>query len=260
MWKATLHPRDARGRFARHSGTANKADKKWYELPATAEPLGSGSLYRRLTSGKPPAFRISGGSPETRKNAQEVMADATRDFPTEFVNTAELKLTEKLAGSVRSIITGSDNDPLVHGVYDKLDQSISMRASAFDNIVLGPSTRVFLEEQGWFSPSGIKVSALRTLTHEFGHHLDVKQSPAEKEQMLSEIAGALDFSPQEPGESFYAWMTRNEDKVILNVGTYAATNQHELTAELWTEYAGQREKARPAAQIVGRYYLKAFGK
>lgn len=118
-----------------------------------------------------------------------------------------------------------------------------------------------MERNGWFSAAEKgETSAHSQLSHEYGHHLDFAMSPSVRYAMLKDVGMALGFKNQElvrhnPSGEF----TPAEKAVIVNkVGTYAATNNRELVAEL---YKSSRLAANPstAAKVVGSYMDDMFG-
>jgi hypothetical protein len=108
-------------------------------------------------------------------------------------------------------------------------------------------------ENGWFTKSGEDITE-HVISHEYGHHLHHvlrRETPERNAAMLGEIAAELGVvsDPADPT----AWVTKNKAAIIAKLGTYAATNDRELIAELFAEWWGKRDGASPAARIVGRY-------
>jgi hypothetical protein len=131
------------------------------------------------------------------------------------------------------------------------------------------TTGEFKNGAGFFSDSGDANFAQRSVSHEYGHHLDhllEDNAPATHAKMMDEALGALGrrkpkastvpageirgnvHLDQSPG----GWLSRNKAKVANRVSTYGTANRRELIAELYAEY---KHAAKPskAATIAGEY-------
>lgn len=125
------------------------------------------------------------------------------------------------------------------------------------------TTGEFKNGAGFFSNSGDANFAQRSMSHEYGHHLDhvlEDNSPATYNKMMDEVLGALGrrkprATPAGEIRGAYSpvgWLAKNKSKIVNRVSTYGATNRRELMAELYAEY---KHAAKPskAATIAGDY-------
>lgn len=130
-------------------------------------------------------------------------------------------------------------------------------------------TGEFKNKAGFFSNSGDANFAQRSVSHEYGHHLDYeleKSAPSTHAKMMDEVLGALgrrsssarvvpageirgnthiDHSPT-------GWLAKNKAKIVNRVSTYGATNRREMMAELYAEYKHAATPSK-AATIAGDY-------
>lgn len=196
-------------------------------------------------------FEVTGGSLEQRNAVRATMDEVTRGFPKKFT---DVPVAIKNPSSPSALADYSSG--ILAG------QRIRVRPSLVDEHGTEKNKRdaVQMEASGWFTPSGFGDQHKRTLTHEFGHHLDTFIAPKDRDRLLGEIGTSLGLDSRESDESAADWIERNKAKIINSVGTYAATNDHELMAELWTEYAGKGKAARPAARILGEYVARELTK
>lgn len=237
-------------RAAQRAAFAHMGDEHHHLTGSRAKPtqrsLGSGARHRLLASKAAASpVEVLGGTPKQRMVVGQLMKEVAKDFPPELTDKAKVRLM---------------NGPAADFNYFSNEIRISARSA--DDHLAGKYEKHArnLEEVGLHTKSGIKGDLPRLLTHEFGHFLDSQMPGAKREKLHNEVGVALEFSPRRGGESNSDWFRRNKDKIDLGAGSYAATNPDELAAELWTEYAGRRNNARPAARVYGQAVLKELGK
>lgn len=118
----------------------------------------------------------------------------------------------------------------------------------------------------WFSQSGKTDPGVRTMVHEVGHKIDFEMTTAQHKQLRDEIADALQVDRWTDG----AWEGRGrrtsnlltsaqKEAIRRNVGHYAAKNDRELVAELFTEGYLNYDKASPVARLVVDRFTEWFG-
>lgn len=111
---------------------------------------------------------------------------------------------------------------------------------------------------GWFSGSGDESKLGHTLTHEYGHFRDSKlhHQPGgaqRRDALFHELADHIPgASPHPGGGAHEKWIKENREHIINHVGTYAASDQHELIAELYAEHHHSPSPSS-AAKLVGNY-------
>jgi hypothetical protein len=198
---------------------------------------------------------VTGGTLDQRDEVRQAMNDVTKDFPDDVVSPVPVRVASTKGG------TGNAKNAI--GLYSSSSTGKEIlvdQAHHFGDPQGAHRSIARASQIGWYTPSGIDDPLKHTLTHEFGHHLDFSLHREDREKLFSEIGPEIGFAPRKPGEELENWVARNKDKIVLNVGTYAATNDRELMAELWTEYAGKGKAARPAARILGEYVMGKLAK
>lgn len=113
-----------------------------------------------------------------------------------------------------------------------------------------------MELQGWFTKAeNADSSAHAQMTHEYGHHLDNNLPGNVRNEMLQKVGAELGFTHR-PADQLFAPAAKAS--VVNKAGIYAATNKHELVAELYKEGTLSKNPSR-AAQIVRQTMLDQFG-
>lgn len=189
---------------------------------------------------------IAGGSPEEQKKVEDAASRLFADIP-----------PEKAAALKHIGITDvhMQNDPRfsvesVEGLYYPDYKHMEINPRVFGK---GSSSKNN-EDSGWYSKTGHATTLDRVIDHEFGHHLDFTMTPADRERMfshLSEVIGTKDnyvrsstsdplFNKTLQEHHADKFVSSNKAAIVNAIGTYAATNDRELVAELWAQYHGQK--------------------
>lgn len=122
------------------------------------------------------------------------------------------------------------------------------------------------QDRDWFSESGDASTLDRTMTHEYGHLLDHQRFNSDdngyeggerRGAMLKELSQHIPGAKPFPGGYGHGanashWMSQNREHIVNHVGTYAATNDHELVAELYAQHHHSPSPSE-AARAVGRH-------
>jgi hypothetical protein len=184
---------------------------------------------------------LAGLRQEHRDKLHGVMTNAFTGVPESKV--AALKKVAVVDKSAMS-------NPNALASYNRGERTITTHAGFLDQAA---GTR---EKFGnWFSDTG-DVSLLQSaFDHEFGHHLDMLRNKTQREVALAELAKAdPDLLPVEAHDTTAeTFMTRNRDRIINKVGTYAGTDALELVAELWAQYRAngtQTALSREAGRLL----------
>lgn len=141
------------------------------------------------------------------------------------------------------------------GAYDSAFHKLQLNA----RLLLGQdgSTRLKRQndeaiargERGFKSHSGPGLTDLQvTFSHEFGHHVARIISAAGREKVFAALANELGVTP--PGVKRGQWVAAHRDRLESVVSVYGSEDQHELLAEIWSEYS-TNPNARPIIKAVG---------
>jgi hypothetical protein len=115
------------------------------------------------------------------------------------------------------------------------------------------------EKSGFFSDTGMPMIQ-RVIDHEFGHGIHFSQDPYGLGfSMFRAISNAMPGAVKPGGglndvEWIHKFVELNKDRIVNQVGTYAAKNDHEFIAELWATFRGKRPTA--LSKIVGDYLTR----
>lgn len=199
-------------------------------------------------------LHIFGGTPEQQQQIANSMKRLTADVPPDKGSTlAHINITD----------SAMKNDPRFHvedveGLYYPSDHHMEINPRVFNK----GNSSLKSEDSGWYSDSRHPTTLDRVLDHEFGHHLDYDLSEDERNKLFTALTGVIGKTKYVtmPAANRKTFVQDNKAEIVNKIGTYAATNDRELVAELWANYHGLKLNSglpaefKPAsAQIVGRY-------
>lgn len=162
--------------------------------------------------------------------------------------------------SLLVMIDDTSKDPVTED--NKLATNVAGSYNYEDHVIrLGTTTLLdpprnhepFLNRNRYFTSSGGASFVERTITHEYGHALDLNSEPGARSLAVRRAASMIPNTPpmrldQYPSE----WLKENKAAVINHVSTYASANVREFMAELYAEYK-HAARPSPAAQVAGRF-------
>lgn len=131
------------------------------------------------------------------------------------------------------------------------------------------SSRIFTDEgyaelramqaSGWLTSVGNSDLRRAVLAHELGHlltHTDdrtIVDQAAMWQAIIDAFGGGVAVTDT---SEIHPWFDAHRSKIVNEIGSYAATNTHELIAELVAQYDALGDNAHPAAQAAGRALLR----
>lgn len=241
------------------------------ELPAVREEVALASVAKVIDRQPEPeqqpaalkARRLDSGqaawhaSRLLKGEGYEMLTQAEEDRLNVAVRSMLLGMPEKKVAALKAIRVGGLHYPGSLGEYwHPPDSEIRLEMDLMKEENSVPAINRGSDLFGYYSRTGVQSLLQASLNHEMGHHLDLGVGRRDQDEFWQEM-DRVEPNWLDPDES--KGFALNKEWIVENIGTYAATNERELLAELYAEYRGESKAKSELAKFVGEWFSRDIG-